>query len=151
MIFSSSTSCFRRLALDPERLLLILLLRILGERGVGLAKALAVVLAVLVGRLVLLLAVGLLHDHDHAGGALRLGRGAQLGARGDEDEGHVVVLAQHGEVADDVLGGDVAGDDDDAGEGGVAGGGGGGFAECLDDFLDTALEGVVLGSYIEQY
>lgn len=62
-----------------------------------------------------------------------------------------MVLAQHGEVADDVLGGDVAGDDDDAGERGVAGGGGGGFAERLDDFLDTALEGVVLGSYVKQY
>lgn len=57
-----------------------------------------------------------------------------------------MVLAQDGEVGDDVLGGDVAGDDDDAGEGGVAGGRGGRLAEGLDDLLDAALEGVVLGS-----
>lgn len=57
-----------------------------------------------------------------------------------------MVLAQHGEVRDDVLGRDVAGDDDDSGERGVAGAGRGRLAQRLDDLLDAALEGVVLGS-----
>jgi hypothetical protein len=56
-----------------------------------------------------------------------------------------VVLAQHGEVRDDVHGRDVAGDDDNARERGVAGGGRGRLSESLDDLLDTALQGVVLG------
>lgn len=56
-----------------------------------------------------------------------------------------MVLAQHGEVGDDVHGGDVAGDDDNAGERRVAGSRGGRLSEGLDDFLDTALERVVLG------
>lgn len=58
-----------------------------------------------------------------------------------------MVLAEHGNVGDDVHGGDVAGDDDDAGEGAVRGRRRGGFAEGLDDFFDAALEGVVLGGY----
>lgn len=58
-----------------------------------------------------------------------------------------MVFAEDGDVRDDVHGGDVTGDDDEAGESGVAGAGGGGLAQGLDDFLDTALEGVVLGGY----
>lgn len=57
-----------------------------------------------------------------------------------------MVLAEDGDVRDDVRGGDVAGNDDDAREGGVGGGGCGRFAEGFDDFFDAALEGVVLGS-----
>lgn len=57
-----------------------------------------------------------------------------------------MVLAQHGEVRDDVHGRNVAGDDDNAGERGVAGGGRGRLSESLDDLLDAALQGVVLGS-----
>lgn len=58
-----------------------------------------------------------------------------------------MVLAQHGQVADHVGGGDVARDDHDAGEGGVVGRGGGGLAERLDDFFDTTLQGVGLGRW----
>lgn len=134
-------------ALDPESLLAVLLLHVLDERSVALAERLTVILAVLVGRLVLgLLALSLLHDHDDGCRSLRLGSGAELSARSDEDEGNVVVLAQNGEVGDDVHGGDVAGDDDNTGERGVARTGGGRLSEGLDDLLDTALEGVVLGS-----
>ena len=61
-----------------------------------------------------------------------------------------MVLAQHGEVRDDVLRRDVARDDDDAGERRVARGGGGRLAERLDYLLDAALEGVVLGGYRER-
>lgn len=133
--------------LDPESLLAVLLLDVLDERRVALAERLAVVLTVLVGGLVLgLLALGLLHDHDDGCRSLRLGGSAELSARRDEDEGHVVVLAQNGEVGDDVHGGDVASDDDNARERGVARSGRGRLSEGLDDLLDTALEGVVLSS-----
>lgn len=56
-----------------------------------------------------------------------------------------MVLAQHGNVRDDVLRGNVAGNDDDAGERGALGSGGGGLAERLDDFLDATLEGAIFG------
>ena len=146
MLSSSS-----RASLGPECLFRRLLLHILDKGRVRLGKVLAVVVLLLLLALGLLgssslLSVALLHDHDDAGGTLRLGRGAELRARRDEDEGHVVVFAEDGQVRDDVLRGDVAGDDDDAGEGGVVGRGRGGLAEGLDDLLDAALEGVVLGS-----
>lgn len=48
-------------------------------------------------------------------------------------------------MADDVHGADVAGQHHDAGEGLVRGAGGGRLAQSLDDFLDTALESLVLG------
>lgn len=86
-----------------------------------------------------------LGDHDDARGALGAAGGAELSAGGDEDVGDVDVLAEDGDVADDVHGADVAGEDDDAREGGVAGAGGGRLPEGLDDFFDAALEGLVLG------
>lgn len=94
------------------------------------------------------LASGLGGDHDDRGGPLCAAGGAQLGARGQEDVGDVVVLAEHGNVADDVHGGDVGGQDDDAAGQGVGGRGwvaGGGLAHGFYDFLDTALEAFLLG------
>lgn len=58
-----------------------------------------------------------------------------------------MVLAENGNVRDDVLGGDVAGNDDKAGERGVSRASGGRLAERLDNLLDTTLEGASLGSY----
>jgi len=55
-------------------------------------------------------------EHDDAGGALGAGGDSQVGARLDEEVGDVVLLAEDGEVHDDVHGGDVAGDDDEAGD-----------------------------------
>jgi hypothetical protein len=120
--------------MHPEPLLPVLLLEILCQRSIALPVRLPIirllVLAVLVllgggGSSILLLALRFLHDHDYAGRALRLGRGAELRPGRDEHVGDVVVLAQDGDVRDDVHRGDVAGDDDDAGEGGVAWCGGG--------------------------
>lgn len=57
-----------------------------------------------------------------------------------------MVLAENGDMGDDVLGRDVAGNDDETGEGSVAGARGGRLAQSLDDLLDTALKGTGLGS-----
>jgi hypothetical protein len=60
-----------------------------------------------------------------------------------------VVLAQNGDVRDNVHGGDVGSENDNAG-GDVDLGVGGGdrrLAEGLDDFLDTTLERLVDSSY----
>ena len=128
-----------RLTADPEPLLLVLLLRVLDQRLVRLLE-----LLIDLG-LLALLSNRALEDHDHACRPLGLGGSTELSARVDEEEGDVVVLAEYGDVGDDVRGRDVAGDDDDAGEGGVGRGGGGGLAEGLHDFFDAALEGVGFG------
>lgn len=54
-----------------------------------------------------------------------------------------MVLAQDGDVGDDVHGRDVSREDDDAAADDV-GSAGGGLAQGLDDLLDTSLEGLVL-------
>jgi hypothetical protein len=95
----------------------------------------------------LALASSLGGNHDHTGGALGSGRGTELGAGGDEDVGDTVVLAENGNVGDDIHGGDVGSEDDNtAGDGdGSVGSGDGGLAESLDDLLDTTLERLVDG------
>lgn len=119
---------------------------------VRLVPALFLVTIVLLLRLLLLPVFGarscfLPHvatHHDHAGGALRLARDAQLGPAGHVDVRDAVVLGEHGDVADDVHGRDVGGEDDDPdGQGFVRGRGG--FADRFDDFFHAALEGPVGG------
>lgn len=122
--------------------LLELLLGQLGE----LLKHLSEVLTVGVGLEVLLaLLGGLGGNHDYTGRALGGGGGTELGAGGDEDVGDTVVLAQDGNVRDDIHGGDIGSENDDtAGDIDLSvGGGNGRFAESLDDFLNTTLEGLV--------
>jgi hypothetical protein len=56
-----------------------------------------------------------------------------------------VVLAQDGDVGDDIHGGDISSENDDT-AGGLdlsVGGGNGRFAESLDNLLNTALKGLV--------
>lgn len=65
--------------------------------------------------LLLALLAGSRGDHDDGSGALGAASGTQLGARRKEDVGDVVVLAQDGDVADDVHGADVGGEDDNGG------------------------------------
>lgn len=122
--------------------LLELLLGQLGE----LLEHLSEVLTVGIGLEVLLaLLGGLGGDHDHTGRALGGSGGTELGAGGDEDVGDTVVLAQDGNVRDNIHGGDIGSENDDtAGDIDLSvGGGNGRFAESLDDFLNTALEGLV--------
>lgn len=58
-----------------------------------------------------------------------------------------MVLAQHGNVRDDIHGGDIGGKDNESvGGGGSVGSGGGGLAESLYDLLDTTLEALVLST-----
>jgi hypothetical protein len=102
----------------------------------------------LVPLIILLLALlaGGRGDHDDGSGALGAAGGTQLGARRKEDVGDVVVLAEDGDVADDVHGADVGGEDDNGGSGGLGCGRvrGCGFADGLDDFFDTTLEALLL-------
>lgn len=85
-------------------------------------------------------------DHDNGGRTLGAASGTQLGTRRQENVGDVVVLAEDGDVGDDVHGADVGGEDDDGRGEDLGGGrvGGGGFADGLDDFFDTALEALLL-------
>jgi hypothetical protein len=85
-------------------------------------------------------------DHDDRSRTLSAASGTQLGARRQEDVRDVVVLAEDGNVRDDVHGADVGGEDDNGRGGDLGGGrvGGGGFADGLDDFLDTTLEALLL-------
>ena len=104
-----------------------------------------VLLAVLLGnrlRLGVLASGALLGDHDDGRGPLRAAGGAELGARADKDVRDVDVLAQHGDVADDVHRGDITSKDDDAGEGGVGWPSGRGLAQRLDNLFYAALEGL---------
>ena len=124
---------------------------LLGEFGQFFIHA-AEVLAVVV--LVLLLALGgrLGDDHGDTGGTLGGRRVTELSSGCDEDVGDSVVLAEHGNVGDNIHGRDVGGEDDNAvgdRDGGVRGRDGR-FAEGLDDFLDTALEALVDGGYCEK-
>jgi hypothetical protein len=58
-----------------------------------------------------------------------------------------VVLAEHGNVRDDIHGRDIGGKDNESvGGGGSVGSGGGGLAESLYDLLDTTLEALVLST-----
>jgi hypothetical protein len=86
-------------------------------------------------------------DHDDTRGPLGATSGAELGTARHVDVGDAVVLAKYGNVADDVHGRDVGGENDNTGgRVGCAGDAGGRFADGLDALLDTALEGLVLGS-----
>jgi hypothetical protein len=85
-------------------------------------------------------------NHDDRSRTLSAASGTQLGARRQEDVRNVVVLAENGDVRDDVHGADVGGEDDNSWGRDLSCGrvGGGGFADGLDDFLDTALEALLL-------
>lgn len=85
-------------------------------------------------------------DHDNGSRALGAASGTQLGARRQEDVRDVVVLAEDGDMRDDVHGGDVGGEDDNGRGRDLGGGrvGRGGFADGLDDFFDTTLEALLL-------
>lgn len=88
--------------------------------------------------------------HHHTRRPLRAARRAQLRTTRDENVGDAVVLAQHGDVRDDVHWRDVGGEDDDAVGcvgGFLAGGGGGRFADCFDAFFYAALEGFGFGGW----
>lgn len=88
-------------------------------------------------------------QHDHTRRPLRLPRQPQLRPTGHVDVRYRMVLAQHGDVGDDVHGGDVGGEDDDGeGQGGGGRGGGGGFTQGFDGFFDAALDGAVGGGCI---
>jgi hypothetical protein len=95
----------------------------------------------------LALARGLGGNHDHTGGALGSGRGTELGAGSDKDVGDAVVLAENGNVGNDIHGGDVGSENNNTAGGadGSVGRRNSGLAESLDDFLDTTLEGLVDG------
>lgn len=69
----------------------------------------------------------------------------ELGSRCDKDVGNTVILAQDGDVADDVQRRDICCKDNDAnGFGdGCVGCWGGTFAEGFDDFFDASFEGFV--------
>lgn len=111
--------------------------RELVQLGVGL---LPLVLGLLLGALALLGC-----DHYDTCGPLGAACGAELGTAGHVDVGDAVVLAEYGNVADDVHGRDVGSEDDDSrGRVGCAGDASGRFADGLDALLDTALEGLVL-------
>ncbi|KAF3398574.1 hypothetical protein F1880_006332 [Penicillium rolfsii] len=118
-----------------------------GELG-QLLKDLAKVLTI--GTLLELLVLARLGGHhDNTGRALGGSRGTELRTGGNKDVGNAVVLAQNGNVGDNVHGGDVGSENNNAG-GDVDLGVGGGdrrLAEGLDDFLDTTLERLVDGSY----
>lgn len=123
-----------------------LLLRELEELLVGVGVARAVVVLVVVrgsgGGLSGLGLLALLLDEDDRGGALGLGGAAELEARPDEQVGDVVLLAVDGQVHDDLVGRDVAGDDADPGDLVRVGGRlDGRLAERLVHLLDAALEG----------
>ena len=85
-------------------------------------------------------------DHDDRSRTLGAASGTQFSARWQEDIGNVVILAENGDVRDDVHGADVGGEDDDGWGRNLGCGrvGGGGFADGLDDFFDTALEALLL-------
>lgn len=123
---------------------------LLGQLG-QLLKDLAKVLAI--GTLVELLVLGRLGGHhDHTGWALGGGRGTEFGTGSDENVGDAVVLAQNGNVRDDVHGRDIGSENDDS-RGNVdldIGGGDWRLAESLDDFLDTTLERLVDGSCVRK-
>jgi len=85
--------------------------------------------------------------HDHTGGSLCAASSAQLSPAGQVDVGDVVVLAENRNVRDDVDGRNIGSQDDNAGWEGV-----GerwvtcrGLADCFYDFLDAALEALLLG------
>jgi len=88
--------------------------------------------------------------HNHASRPLCAAGSAQLGSARQVDVRNVVVLAENRDVRDDVDGGDVGGQDDNAGWEGVGDGwvAGGGLADCFYDFLDTALEALLLGRWV---
>lgn len=123
--------------------LLTLLLRKLGQ----LFEDLAEVLIILINLLALAGRLG--GHHDHTSRAFGGGRGTELSARGNENVGNSVVLAQNGNVRDDIHGGDISSENDDGGGDidGSVGSGNSGLAESLDNFLDTTLERLVDGSY----
>lgn len=87
-----------------------------------------------------------LGDHDNTGRSLGVAGGTELRAASHKNIRHVVVLAQHGDVADDVHGRDVGGQNHDTGRWGAARCAWCGFTERFDDFFDTAFEGFVFGS-----
>ena len=94
------------------------------------------------------LAASLWRDHDNTGRTLGATSCAKLGTRCQEDVGDVVVLAQNGDVADDVHGGDVCGEDDDSRGKSRSRSGRvtcGRLADGLDDFFDAALKALLLG------
>lgn len=103
--------------------------------------------------LFLALLAGCRGDHDDGSGALGAAGGTQLGARRKEDVRDVVVLAEDGDVADDVHGADVGGEDDNGGSRGLGCGrvGGCGFADGLDDFFDTTLEALLLCGCVDLF
>ena len=96
--------------------------------------------------LLLALLAGGRGDHDDGSGALGAAGSTELGARREEDVGDVVVLAEDGDVGDEVHGADVGGKDDncwccDLGCGRV---GGCGLADGLDDLFYTTLKALLL-------
>lgn len=76
-------------------------------------------------------------NHDATRWSLGSTSAAEVLLGRNKDVGDLGVLAEDGDVGDDVAGGDVTGNDDDAL---VA------LAERLDDLLDTALDVLGLGS-----
>ena len=131
------------LKLDQPRLS-ILNLDVLALLDNQLVKLLVGLIPLLILGLSLLASVG--SNHDNGSRTLGAASGTQLGARRQEDVRDVVVLAEDGDVRDDVHGGDVGGEDDNGGGRDLGGGrvGGGGFADGLDDFFDTTLEALLL-------
>jgi len=87
----------------------------------------------------------ILANHDDGSRALRRARLAELRAALDVDVRHAVVLAQHGDMGDDVHGRDISGDDDDGG--GVGRVRGARFAQGFDDFFYAAAEGFGFGGW----
>lgn len=93
-----------------NRQLLAFLLRKFGQLLEGLAEVLAI--GILVDLLALAGRLG--GHHDHTSRALGGGRGTELGAGSDENVGDAVVLAQNGDVGDDVHGRDVGSENDNS-------------------------------------
>ena len=94
-----------------------------------------------------LLALGL--KHNDGGSALGAGGDIELGARLDVEIGDAVLLAEDGEVHDDVHGGDVASDNDKAGDirqGRRCGLLDGSLLDGLLALLDTAVDGLKLSA-----
>ena len=132
-----------RLKLHQTRLG-ILNLDVLALLDDQLVKLLVGLIPLVILGLSLLASVG--SNHDDGSRALGAASGTQLGARRQENVRDVVVLAEDGDVGDDVHGADVGGEDDNGGSSDLGGGrvGGGGFTDGLDDFFDTALEALLL-------
>ncbi len=106
-----------------------------------------IILFALLGTVGRLLALGL--EHDDTGSTLGAGRNTEIRARLDVEVGDAVLLAQDGEVHDNIHWGDVAGNDNEAGGSALceqpllkrA------FPDSLLAFLDTAVYRLKLGAW----